>query len=77
MRRNPSKIVKANGEYPVWYTTGKDGFVWEEQSVAVPRISKQQVSWRSVSTPAILVWKGKYYLYYQRFMEMSGKRGDD
>ena len=41
MRRNPSKIVKANGEYHVWYTTGKDSFVWEEQRVALPRISKQ------------------------------------
>jgi len=30
-----------------------------------------------VSTADILVWKGKYYLYYQGFLEMSGKRGDD
>ena len=61
----------------IWYATGKGGFVWEELGVAVPRFSKPQVSWCSVSTPDILVWKGKYYFYYERFMEMSGKRGND
>ena len=107
-RRDPTKVVKANGKYYVWYThrqtntpprgaqdgtdaipstdwdlaeiwfaTSKDGFVWEEQGVAVPRPPKPHVGWRSVSTPDVLVWKGKYYLYYQGFMEMSGKRGDD
>ena len=25
----------------------------------------------------ILIWKGKYYLYYQSFLAMSGTRGDD
>ncbi len=107
-RRDPSKIVKAQGRYYVWYThrdtpqppqgvaggndvipstdwdlseiwyaTSKDGFVWEEQGCAVPRPLQPIAGWRSVSTPDILVWKGKYYLYYQSFMEMSGKRGDD
>lgn len=107
-RRDPSKIVKANGKYYVWYTrrgttsppqgpqggsdtlpsfdwdmsdiwyaTSKDGFVWDEQGVAVPRPPKPHAGWRSVSTPDILVWEGKYYLYYQSFLEMPGKRGDD
>ncbi len=107
-RRDPSKVVKANGKYYVWYTcrrtrtpprgaeggsdvipsadwdlaeiwyaTSEDGFTWKEQGVAVPRPPKPKVGWRSVSTPDVLVWKGKYYLYYQGFMEMSGKRGDD
>jgi hypothetical protein len=107
-RRDPSKVVKANGKYYVWYTrrrtgapprgvegatdvipssdwdlsdiwfaTSKDGFVWEEQGVAVPRPPKPQPGWRSVSTPDVLLWEGRYYLYYQSFMEMSGKRGDD
>jgi hypothetical protein len=107
-RRDPSKVVKANGKYYVWYTrrgtgtpprgaegatdlipssdwdlsdiwfaTSEDGFVWEEQGVAVPRPSKPQPGWRSVSTPDVLFWDGRYYLYYQSFMEMSGKRGDD
>ncbi|MGJ8693351.1 MAG: glycoside hydrolase family 117 protein [Thalassotalea sp.] len=107
-RRDPTKVIKANGQYYVWYTrrdtetpprgaklgtdvipssdwdlseiwyaTSKDGFNWQEQGVAIERPEKPNVGWRSVSTPDILVWKGKYYLYYQGFLEMSGKRGDD
>ena len=107
-RRDPSKVIFANGKYYVWYTyratptppqgadksndtipstdwdlaeiwyaTSEDGFTWEEQGVAVPRPPQPQVGWRSVSTTDILVWEGKYYLYYQGFLEASGKRGDD
>ncbi|MDU0353150.1 family 43 glycosylhydrolase [Paraglaciecola aquimarina] len=61
----------------IWYATSDDGFTWQEQGVAVPRPPKPNVGWRSVSTTDILKWKGKYYLYYQGFMEASGKRGDD
>lgn len=60
----------------IWYATSKDGFTWEEQGVAVPRPPKPQAGWRSVTTTDILKWKGKYYLYYQAFMEASGLRGD-
>ncbi|SFF68180.1 Glycosyl hydrolases family 43 [Salegentibacter agarivorans] len=107
-RRDPSKVIFANGKYYVWYTyrntptppqgaeksnesipssdwdlaeiwyaTSEDGLTWEEQGVAVPRPPKPNVGWRSVSTADILKWEGKYYLYYQGFMEASGKRGDD
>ena len=107
-RRDPSKVIFANGKYYVWYThrhtptppqgadkcndtipssdwdladiwyaTSTDGFTWKEQGVAVPRPPKPNVGWRSVTTTDILEWKGKYYLYYQGFMEASGKRGDD
>ncbi|GAB3648586.1 glycosyhydrolase [Echinicola sediminis] len=107
-RRDPSKVIFANGKYYVWYTyrntpvapqgaaksndtipssdwdlseiwyaTSKDGINWEEQGVAVPRPPKPEVGWRSVTTTDILEWEGKYYLYYQGFMEASGKRGDD
>ncbi len=107
-RRDPSKVIFANGKYYVWYTyrntptppqgaeksndtipssdwdladiwyaSSTDVFTWEEQGVAVPRPPKPNVGWRSVTTTDILVWKGKYYLYYQGFMEASGKRGDD
>ncbi len=107
-RRDPSKVLFANGHYYVWYThrhtsvspkgpkecsgtipstdwdladiwyaTSKDGFTWKERGVAVPRPPKPNVGWRSVTTTDILVWKGRYYLYYQGFMEASGKRGDD
>ncbi|WP_342803706.1 glycoside hydrolase family 117 protein [Pontiella sulfatireligans] len=106
-RRDPSKVIFANGKYYVWYTyrntpskpmgaakctdtipsadwdlcdiyyaTSDDGFTWEEQGVAVPRPPKPAVGWRSVATTDILVWEGKYYLYYQAFLEASGKRGD-
>ncbi|MFT5884395.1 MAG: hypothetical protein ACI9IP_000850 [Arcticibacterium sp.] len=61
----------------IWYATSKDGFTWEEQGVAISRPAKPNVGWRSVSTTDILEWNGKYYLYYQGFMETSGKRGDD
>jgi len=61
----------------IWYATSEDGFTWKEQGVAVPRPPKPNVGWRSVSTTDILVRKGKYYLYYQGFLETSGKRGDD
>lgn len=61
----------------IWYATSVDGFTWEEQGVAIKRPEKPLVGWRSVTTTDILIWKGKYYLYYQGFMEASGKRGDD
>jgi len=109
-RRDPSKVISANGKYYVWYThrktpvkpvgmaraneatetipssdwdladifyaTSKDGFTWKEQGIAVPRPPKPQPGWRSVTTTDILMWKGKYYLYFQAFMEASGIRGD-
>ncbi|WP_158971600.1 glycoside hydrolase [Paraglaciecola sp. L3A3] len=106
-RRDPSKIVKVNDVYYVWYTkratptppngaelctdvipstdwdlaeiwyaTSQDGFTWQEQGVAVTRPNKPGLGWRSVSTPDILVWQDKYYLYYQAFMEASGLKGD-
>lgn len=61
----------------IWYATSADGFTWEEQGAAIKRPEKPLVGWRSVTTTDILIWKGKYYLYYQGFMEASGKRGDD
>ncbi|EWH10220.1 glycoside hydrolase family protein [Catenovulum agarivorans DS-2] len=106
-RRDPSKIIRVNGLYYVWYTkrdtqtppqgpencsdtipstdwdlaeiwyaTSKDGFSWQEQGCAIKRPAKPQPGWRSVSTPDILVWQGKYYLYYQAFMQASGIKGD-
>ena len=60
----------------IWYATSEDGFTWQEQGVAISRPPKPEVGWRSVTTTDILIWEGKYYLYYQGFMEASGKRGD-
>lgn len=60
----------------IWYATSSDGFTWQEQGVAVPRPPRPHLGWRSVATPDILVWRGRYYLYYQAFIEPSGTRGD-
>ena len=106
-RRDPSRVIRANGKYyvwyarrhtsapprgagkgtetipstdwdlsEIWYATSDDGFTWQERGIAVPRPPKPQAGWRSVSTPDMLVWKGRYYLYYQGFLEMSGLWGD-
>lgn len=60
----------------IWYATSEDGFVWEEQGVAVPRLPEGKYGSRSVSTADILKFKDKYYIYYQAFLEPSGKSGD-
>jgi hypothetical protein len=60
----------------IWYATSKDGVTWEEKGVAISRPEKPKSGWRSVATPDILVWKNKYYLYYQAFDEPSGLKGD-
>lgn len=81
----PQGAKKSNDTIPsadwdlaeIWYATSKDGFTWEEQGVAISRPEKPSVGWRSVTTADILFWEGKYYLYYQGFMQASGLRGDD
>ena len=106
-RRDPSKVLKIDGTYYVWYTrrqterppsgpknatdtipsfdwdlaeiwyaTSKDGFTWVERGSAVKRLPKGRYGWRSVSTPDVLAWGGKYYLYYQGFNEIPGLKGD-
>lgn len=106
-RRDPSKVLKINGTYYVWYTkrsttqhpsgaeaatdkipsadwdlceiwyaTSTNGFDWKEEAVAVKRPKNGIYGWRSVATPDILVWKNKYYLYYQGFNEIPFKNGD-
>ena len=106
-RRDPTKILKINDVYHIWYTrreteqppagadkatdtipstdwdlaeiwhaTSKDGFTWEEQGPAIRRLPKSGYGWRSISTPDIIVWKGKFFMYYQGFNEIPGKRGD-
>jgi len=106
-RRDPSKVLKINGTYYVWYTrrqtavppsgpkkatktipsfdwdlgeiwyaTSKDGFTWEEKGAAVKRLPKPGYGWRSVSTPDVLAWGGRFYLYYQGFNGTPGLKGD-
>ncbi len=49
----------------IYYATSKDGHQWQEQSLAVPPGPRGEFDDRSVFTPDILVYQGKYYLYYQ------------
>ena len=61
----------------IWYATSTDGFHWKEQGVAVKRPAKGEIGQRSISTPDVLVWKGKYYVYFQAFDYASGTKGGD
>ena len=49
----------------IWYATSKDGWTWKEQGIAVKRGEKGAYDDRSVFTPEVMEWKGKYYLCYQ------------
>ena len=94
-RRDPSKVIRVDGTYYVWYTrrqspapagfaaatetvpvwdwdlgelwyaTSADGHRWHERGRAVARGPRGAFDDRSVLTPDILVWGGRYYLYYQ------------
>ena len=106
-RRDPSKVIKVDGTYFVWYTkretiippsgpdkatdkipsadwdlceiwyaTSENGFDWKEEGAAIKRPKKGVYGWRSVATPDILIWRGKYYLYYQGFNEIPFNDGD-
>ena len=62
----------------IWHATSRDGWTWVEDKVpAVKRLPKPQNGWRSISTPDILIWNKKYYLYYQAFNEIPGKNVAD
>lgn len=103
-RRDPTKVIKVDGVYHVWYTsrrtaekpegipkatdtkpgtdwdladiwhaTSKDGWTWEEdKEPAVRRPPAPEPGSRSICTPGILQWKGKYYLYFQAYAPMVG-----
>ncbi|MCP5117869.1 MAG: hypothetical protein GY953_44180, partial [bacterium] len=101
-RRDPTKVLRINGKYYVWYTrretesppaepekatttipahdwdlaeiwyaTSEDGFTWEEQGAAVRRSSTGPGS-RSICTPDVLMWEGRYYLYFQAYAPRTG-----
>lgn len=53
----------------LWYATSNDGFEWQEQGVAVARAPKGDYGDRSVCTPSILVFKERYYLYFQTYSD--------
>jgi hypothetical protein len=95
-RRDPSRVIRVDGLYYVYYTrslssdvpvgykkatdttpavtwdysaiyyaTSEDGRHWEEQGKAVGPGPRGAFDDRSVFTPDVLEWKGKFYLYYQ------------
>ena len=49
----------------IWYATSEDGFSWQEQGRAVAPGPRTAFDGRSVFTPDVLLWRGKFYLYYQ------------
>jgi hypothetical protein len=62
----------------LWHATSSNGWNWvEEEQPAVTRLAKPRYGWRSISTTDILIWKGKYYLYYQGFNEIPGLDAGD
>ena len=81
----PSGAAKATDTIPsadwdladIWYATSQDGFIWQEQGVAVSRPPKPDYGWRSVTTADILAFRGKYYLYYQGFNNIPLSGGGD
>lgn len=61
----------------ICYATSEDGFHWQERGVAVPRSEPGQYGDRAVTTPDILMFEGKYYLYYQTFTgQFCPEKGD-
>ena len=100
-RRDPSKVIRIDGTYYVYYTcrrtegppsgydnatdtipsvdwdladiwvaSSEDGFTWNELGPATTRPPKGELGWRSNCTPDILIWKGRYYLYYQAYSQV-------
>ena len=79
MRRDPSDIIKVNGQYYIWYTKGAifsgydatiwyatstDGHQWTEQGEALQRGAVGAWDEQSVFTPNILMAEGKYWLFF-------------
>ena len=65
--KKATKTVPANtwDLCDIYYATSKDGINWKEQGVSVSRGPEGSFDDRSVFTPDILQYEGKYYLYYQ------------
>ncbi len=79
-RRDPSDVVRHDGCYYVWYTKtdrthsgydattwcarSEDGLVWEEIGEAIPRGAAGEWDEQSVFTPGILVFEGRFYVFY-------------
>ncbi|MDC7234699.1 MAG: family 43 glycosylhydrolase [Spirochaetales bacterium] len=49
----------------IWYASSPDGEVWKEEGLALAPSEREAYDDRSVFTPEILAWDGKFYLVYQ------------
>ncbi|MEH6605511.1 MAG: family 43 glycosylhydrolase [Pseudomonadales bacterium] len=58
----------------IYYASSTDTYSWTEQGLAVGRGPQGEFDDRSVFTPGILVWKEKYYLYYQAVQSPFNQR---
>ncbi|MBP0904161.1 family 43 glycosylhydrolase [Mariniflexile gromovii] len=59
------KPVRSGYWGTIWYATSEDeGHTWKEQGMALGLGEEGAFDSRSVFTPNILAYKGKYYLYY-------------
>jgi len=79
-RRDPSPVIRVEGEYYVWYSrtlsstdgytasiwyaTSTDGRRWTEQGEALPKGPPGGFDEHAVFTPTILVDRGRYFLFY-------------
>lgn len=79
-RRDPSDVIRHDGRYYVWYTKtdrghsgydatvwcarSEDGVSWTEVGEALPRGAPGEWDEQSVFTPGILVFEGRFYLFY-------------
>ncbi|MEO9511846.1 MAG: family 43 glycosylhydrolase [Flavobacteriaceae bacterium] len=62
----------------IWYATSKDeGYTWEEQGMALGLGKESTFDNHSVFTPNILVYMGKYYLYYTGVKPTPGHVGNE
>lgn len=64
--RNNEKDKKFPWDFAdIWYATSRDGINWEEKGCVVHRGEKGSYDDRTVCTPDVLAFDGKYYLVYQ------------
>jgi hypothetical protein len=54
----------------IYVAESADGFRWEEKGPALSRSPKGRFGWRSLSTPDVLPWRGRYYLFVQVYNDL-------
>lgn len=49
----------------IWYASSTDGWTWKEKGIAIPRGAPGSYDDRTVCTPEVMEYDGKFYLTYQ------------